>query len=74
MGFFIMKKFLELLKVYKCIANTNTTTKMNTQRILDEEKVIGDLKEDLKAWTEDAVQIRTWREYFLKSIRRFFRK
>ena len=71
--------------VYKCVANTNTTAQgqknMNTQRTLDIEKVrefVGDFNkffEDLKAWTEDAEQIRTWREHFWKStrdIRQFF--
>ena len=56
-------------KVYECVANTNATAhkqkKMNTQRTLDVEKVrefVGDfnkLFEDLKAWTEDAEQMRT---------------
>ena len=83
----IMKQFLTGLvsifriaeKVYKCIANTNTTAhrqkNMNTQRTLDIEKLVGDfnkLFEDLKAWTEDAEQIRTWREHFLEKYPEIF--
>ena len=70
-------------KVYKHVANTNTTAhgqkNMNTQRTLDIEKVrefVGDfnkLFEDLKAWTEDAKKIRTWREHFLGKYFEIFR-
>ena len=51
---------------------------MNTQRILDVEKVrefVGDfnkLFEDLKAWTKDAEQIKTWREHFFKMYHEIF--
>ena len=68
--------------VYKCIANTNTTAhrqkKMNTQIKLDIEEVrefVGDFNEffeNLKEWTEDAMQIKTWREHFLKKYPKIF--
>ena len=78
-----MKKFLELLKWFINALPTLTQLhtrqkKMNTQRILNEEKVkefVGDFSKhfkDLKAWTEDAMQIRTWREYFLKKYPEIF--
>ena len=68
--------------VYKFVANTSTTAhgqkNMNTQRTLDVEKVrefAGDfnkLFEDLKAWTKNAEQIKTWREHFLKKYPEIF--
>ena len=51
---------------------------MNTQRTLDIEKVrefVGDFNnffEDLKAWTKDAEQIKTWREHFLEKYPEIF--
>ena len=73
----IMKQFLflELLKQFSNALPTLTQLKnMNTQRTLDVEKVrefVGDfnkLFEDLQAWTEDAEQIRTWREHFFGKV------
>ena len=64
--------------VYKCIANTNTTAyrqkKMNTQIKLDIEEVrefVGDFIkffENLKEWTEDAIQTKTWRKHFFEKV------
>ena len=51
---------------------------MNTQRKLDEEKVkefVGDFNEffeDLKEWTKDAEEIRTWRDHFLEKYPEIF--
>ena len=61
--------------VYKYVANTNTTAHgqkmMETQMKLnlgDEvTEFVGDFNkffEELKVWTEDAIQIQTWRECF----------
>ena len=58
--------------VYKYIANTNTTAyrqkMMETQMKLNLEdevrEFVGDFNkffEELKEWTEDAIQIKTWR-------------
>ena len=69
--------------VYKCVANTNTTAhgqkKMNTQIKLDMKKIrefVADFNkffEELKAWTNDAEQIRTRRERFLEKHPEIFR-
>ena len=67
--------FLELLKWYIIkFANTNTTAHgqkmMNTQIQLDIEEVrkfVGDfnkLFKDLEEWTNNAVQIETWKDHF----------
>ena len=68
--------------VYKCVVNTSTTAhgqkNMSTQRTLDVEKVrefVGDfnkLFKDLKAWTNDAEQIKTWRKHFLETYPEIF--
>ena len=71
--------------VYKYIANTNTTAHgqkmmmMNTQMKLNLEdefrEFVGDFNkffEKLKLWTEDAVQIKTWREFFEKKYPKMF--
>ena len=68
--------------VYKCVANTNTTAygqkKMNTQIELDIKEVkefVGDfnkLFKDLEAWTKIAVQIKTWKDHFLKKYPKIF--
>ena len=70
---------LELLKRFINASPTLTQLKkMTTQRTLDAEKVrefVGDfnnLFEDLKAWTEDAEQIRTSREHFLEKYPEIF--
>ena len=52
---------------------------MNTQRILDEEKVkefVGDFDKpfkELKACTKNAVQIKAWKDHFLKKYSEIFR-
>ena len=49
----------------------NTQTKLNLEDEVRE--FIGDFNiffDDLKKWTKDAVQIKTWRECFEKSIPR----
>ena len=72
---------LELLKWF-ITTNTNTTAhgqkKMKTQRTLDVEKVkefvgvFNKFFKDLKAWTKDAEQIRTWRKHFLEKYPEIF--
>ena len=67
--------------VYKYVATTNATVcrqkMMETQMRLNLEdevrEFVGDFNKrfkDLKEWTEDAIQIKTWREFFEKSIPR----
>ena len=70
---------LELLKRFINASPTLTQLKnMKTQRTLDVERVkefVGDfnkLFEDLKAWTKDAKQIRTWRGHFLEKYPEIF--
>ena len=72
--------------VYKYVANTSATAcgqkMMETQMKLNLEdevrEFVGDFNqffEELKLWTEDAIQIKTWREFFEKvsqDVRRFF--
>ena len=69
--------------VYKYIANTNATVcrqkMMETQMKLNLEdevrEFVGDFNkffEELKVWTEDAVQIKTWREFFEKKYPKMF--
>ena len=74
-----MKKFLELLKWFINVLPTLTQwKKMNTQIKLDIEEVrefvrdFNEFFENLKEWTENAVQIRTWREHFLKKYPKIF--
>ena len=60
------------------LTETARGQKMNTQIKLDVEEVrefVGDFNEffeNLKEWTEDALQIRTWREHFLKKYPKIF--
>ena len=68
--------------MYKYVANTNTTAHgqkmMNTQITLDIEEVrkfVGDfnkLFKDLEEWTNNAVQIETWKGHFLKEYPKIF--
>ena len=68
--------------MYKYIANTDTTAHrqkmMNTQIKLDIEEVrkfFGDfnkLYKDLEEWTNNAVQIETWNDHFLKEYPKIF--
>ena len=54
----------------------NTQIKLNLEDEVRE--LVGDFNkffEELKEWTEDVVQIKTWREFFEKvsqDVRRFF--
>ena len=62
--------------VYKYVANTKTTAHgqkmMNTQITLDIEEVrkfvggFNKLFKDLEGWTNNAIQIETWKDHFLK--------
>ena len=68
--------------MYKYVANTNTTAHgqkmMNTKITLDIEEVrkfVGDfnkLFKDLEEWTNNAVQIETWKGHFLKEYPKIF--
>ena len=68
--------------VYKYVANTNCPRAKVMQIKLNlEDKVrefVGDFNkflEELKEWIEDAIQIKTWREFFEKvsqDVQRFF--
>ena len=69
--------------VYKYVANTNATAcgqkmMMNAQIKLDIEEVrkfVGDfnkLFKDLEEWTNNAVQIETWKDHFLKDYPKIF--
>ena len=66
--------FLELLKRY--INTLPTLTQLPTGEDDDEHTNRIKLRrrnkffEELKEWTEDAIQIKTWREFFEKSIPR----
>ena len=68
--------------VYKYIANTDTTAHgqkmMNTQIKLDIEEVrkfdgdFNELFKDLEEWTNNAIQIETWKDNFLKEYPKIF--
>ena len=71
--------FLELLKRYINMLPTLTQWKMmNTQIKLDIEevkKIVGDfnkLFKDLEEWTNNAAQIETWKDHFLKEYPKTF--
>ena len=55
-----MKKFLELLKRFINALPTLTQRKKMREFVGN----FNEFFENLKEWTEDAVQIRTWREHF----------